>query len=101
MLSQGKFSEAAILQSLQNILKPESRPTVVFARLDPPPSGQPQPAHISFSNGKAAPAPSLDASWHSEVGWSLVLDGNYAGAEAAYREAVRHRSDFAGAYLGF
>ncbi len=100
MMSQGEFSEAAILQSLQSILRPDSKPTAIFARLDLPLNDNPQPARISFSNGKVYSAPSLDANLHSDVGWSLVLDGNYAGAEAAYREAVRHKSDFAGAYLG-
>ncbi|MEE8234770.1 MAG: hypothetical protein V3R11_01025, partial [Nitrospirales bacterium] len=51
MMSQGKFSEAAILQNLQSILRPDFKPTAVFSRLGHPPGKNPQPTRISFLNG--------------------------------------------------
>ncbi|MFB3146960.1 MAG: hypothetical protein ACE1ZO_07510, partial [Nitrospirales bacterium] len=56
MMSQGRFSEAAILQSLQSILEPDSRPMAVFSRLDHPLGKNPQPTRISLSNEVYVPS---------------------------------------------
>lgn len=55
---------------------------------------------ISFSSEHTHVVTRLDANWHTQVGWTLVLDGNYSGAEAAYREALRQNHLYAGAHLG-
>ncbi|MCZ6800356.1 MAG: tetratricopeptide repeat protein [Nitrospirae bacterium] len=55
---------------------------------------------ISFSSEHTHVVSGLDADWHTQVGWTLVLDGNYSGAEAAYREALRQNHLYAGAHLG-
>ncbi len=41
-----------------------------------------------------------DEQWHKDLGWSLLIEGNYEGAAAAYREALRQNQDSAEAYLG-
>ena len=43
---------------------------------------------------------SLDGKWHTHLGWTLMLNGNYTGAAAAYREALRQNGTLAQAYLG-
>ena len=37
---------------------------------------------------------------HRELGWSFLITGNYEGAAAAYRQAIRKNQDSAEAYLG-
>ncbi len=115
---QGQFTKAVILQSLHdstsfNLGTPER--DVAMSQNDGmtlPGEGQAETGHES---GKHVGPPSpllvhltpdrgpktgLDEKWHSELGWSLLVDGNYEGAVAAYREALRQNQDSAEAYVG-
>lgn len=104
LLKRGKFSEVAILDGFKDALQ-ETSITPIPVPAEP---SKPKPAkHTSISTGnlseRISPTEgitSLDSDWHSQVGWTLVLDGNYTGAEAAYREAVRQNQRSAEAHLG-
>jgi len=100
MLRQGNYSDAAIFESFQHIQPPQSHPASLFTMISAPPNAQ---ASFNKTQGRSRaqkPIPRLSANWHARVGWTLVLDGNYRGAEAAYRQALRKNANSAKAYLG-
>ena len=94
------FTRDAISQNFHHVLRSPVRVNIALA---PPPQ-----THLpTGKNGLHSPGrmeggnPSdLDAPWHSHVGWTMVLDGNYPAAEAAYRQALRQNNQFAEAHLG-
>ena len=116
---QGKFTKAAILLSMHDSVslemkgptrisltnsereplleaKEEGNPALKAKRLTSSSVSSLQaylpPEHAQKSN--------LDEKWHTELGWSLLIDGKYEGAVAAYREALRQNREVAEAYLG-
>ncbi len=100
MLRQGNYSDAAILESFQNIQPLRSHPSSLFTNISAPPTAQ---ASFKKTQGRLRTQrqiPQLSANWHARVGWTLVLDGNYRGAEAAYRQALRKNPKLAKANLG-
>lgn len=102
MLMQGNYSDAAILESFDHIQPLRSYPSTLFTNISAPPTTTESiPTTRTRSRASAQrPAPKLSAHWHTNVGWTLVLDGNYRGAEAAYRQALRKNAKSAKAYLG-
>ena len=97
MLQQGHYSDAAILQSLQEFKPGPTSLAPKFVDLTDISERVPLP-DPSYS---ASPTNStLGAGWHTKVGWTFILDGNYPAAEAAYRQALRHETESAEAYLG-
>ena len=100
MLQNGNFTDAAILDGFHDALQPQSaRPFRVEPTAQQKIHPEPNP-NIPISERVLDNVSPLDANWHSQVGWTLVLDGNYSGAEAAYRQALRHNIHFAQAHLG-
>ncbi len=97
MLQQGNYSDAAILQSLQEFKPGPTSLAPKFENPDVTSNGMPLP-DLSYS--ASTTSSTLGASWHTKVGWTLILDGNYPAAEAAYRQALRHETESAEAYLG-
>jgi tetratricopeptide (TPR) repeat protein len=100
MLMQGNYSDAAILESFQHIQPLQSPPPSLFSNISAPPSD-----HFPLNKARdqkyaRGSGPQLSANWHTTVGWKLVLDGNYRGAESAYRQALRQNANSAQAYLG-
>lgn len=100
MIQNGQFSEAAIWGGLHDALLSDARTVnwAEFLRTDAGGSTFEEP-HIRQGPDDRV-VTSLGADWHASLGWSLVLDGNSAGAEAAYRQALRHNRELAEAYLG-
>jgi len=98
MLMQGNYSDAAILESFEKFQPLQSHPTSLFRNISAPAINQ-RTTQIKPSRHKKS-AHHLNANWHTDVGWTLVLDGNYRGAEAAYRQALRQNAKSATAYLG-
>ncbi|RMH05559.1 MAG: tetratricopeptide repeat protein [Nitrospirae bacterium] len=92
LLRHGQYSDAAILRSLRMPWYPNPRS---HSR-----SLQVILSHRHAGNHSASKKSELTADWHMQVGWALVLAGNYAGAEAAYRQAIRQDNQKAAAYLG-
>jgi len=43
---------------------------------------------------------SLNGKWHARLGWDLMVQGNYKGAAAAYREALRQTHVLPDVYVG-
>ncbi len=100
MLRQGNYSDAAIFESFQHIHPVQSHPSSLFTNISAPIT-KTSPINSTPSRpGIQRPYPTLSANWHANVGWKLVLDGNYRGAEAAYRQALRKNDQSAKAYLG-
>ncbi|MDT7043284.1 tetratricopeptide repeat protein [Candidatus Nitronereus thalassa] len=103
MLMQGNYSDAAIFESFQHIQPLQSSPSSMFTNISAPPTDN-LPIHPFQKTGSHTSArgsgPQLSANWHTTVGWKLVLDGNYRGAESAYRQALRQNANSAEAYLG-
>ena len=100
MLMQGYYSDAAILKSFQHIQPGQSHPASLFTNIS---TTMPTPSvrnSIRIHPSIRKQFPQLSANWHADVGWKLVLDGNYRGAEAAYRQALRKNNQYAKAYLG-
>jgi len=100
MLRQGNYSDAAILESFQHFQPLQSHPSSLFTNISAPLIAQ-----VSFKKTQGRlrtqeRIPQLSANWHARVGWMLVLDGNYRGAEAAYRQALRKNPEMAKANLG-
>jgi len=100
MLTQGKYSDAAILESFQHIRPGQSHSSSLFTNISSPMTIPSSPNGIRSQSGIPGPHPQLSANWHANVGWKLVLDGNYRGAEAAYRQSLRKNDKSAKAYLG-
>ncbi len=100
MLLQGNYSDAAILESFQHLQPLRSHPSSLFTNVSVPPAIQAPHNKTRSPSPIQKPSPRLSANWHTGVGWTLVLDGNYRGAEAAYRQALRQNAQSAKAYLG-
>lgn len=100
MLTQGNYSDAAILESFQHIQPGQSHPSSLFTNISTPTTSPSSAKNIRSQFGIQRPHPQLSANWHADVGWKLVLDGNYRGAEAAYRQSLRKNNKSAKAYLG-
>ena len=100
MLRQGNYSDAAILESFQYIQPLQSNPSSLFTNISATPIAQSPTTNRPSQGRRVRHAPQLTAAWHTNVGWTLVLDGNYRGAEAAYRQALRQNAKSAKAYLG-
>lgn len=100
MLRQGNYSDAAIFESFQHIQPLQSHPSSLFTNISAPPTAQTPFKKIQGRLRAEGPIPQLSANWHARVGWALVLDGNYRGAEAAYRQALRKNPKSAKANLG-
>ncbi|MDA0738396.1 MAG: tetratricopeptide repeat protein [Nitrospirae bacterium] len=100
MLTQGNYSDAAILESFQHIQPGQSHPSSLFTNISTPTTSPSSAKNIRSQFGIQRPHPQLSANWHADVGWKLVLDGNYRGAEAAYRQSLRKNGNSAKAYLG-
>ncbi len=121
LTQQGHFTKAALLDSLQNsaytsdtkregVIAPtsstESEPRIEdqqeiekVLQLESTEEAHPSPLLVHLPPESSSET-TLDEKWHIKLGWSLLIDGNYAGAAAAYREAIRHDRDSAEAYLG-
>ena len=119
LAQQGQFTEAMILSSLYdsssfNMRGPELAAgkgpedasaltdntqalTVKKTEKHPVPQLSPLQVHLPPEHGQIT---DLDEKQHAEIGWSLLVGGNYEGAVAAYREALRQNGDFAEAYVG-
>lgn len=100
MLRQGNYSDAAIFESFQHIQPLQSHQSSLFTNISAPLITQ---ASFKKTPGRLRTQeriPQLSANWHARVGWMLVLDGNYRGAEAAYRQALRKNPKSAKANLG-
>ncbi len=97
MLQQGNYSDAAIFQSLQEFMP---RPTSFSPMVTNLPDTPQQFLLPDLSYSVSTTNTTLGANWHTKVGWTFVLDGNYLAAEAAYRQALRHETELAEAYLG-
>jgi len=97
MLQQGNYSDAAIFQSLQEFIPRPTSFTPMKENLADPSQLLPLP-DLSYSGSTTNTT--LGANWHTKVGWTFVLDGNYPAAEAAYRQALRHETKSAEALLG-
>ena len=100
MLQQGNYSDAAILESFQQLQPGQSHPSSLFTNISAPMTVPNSFNNTRSRSGIQKPFPQLSANWHANVGWKLVLDGNYRGAEAAYRQALRKNDKSAKAYLG-
>ena len=93
-------TDEAIMQGFSDALQSTSLLSLEFDTQVSTLPNKPLASSISFSGEPFHVVSGLDANWHTQVGWTLVLDGNYSGAEAAYREAIRQNHLFAGAHLG-
>lgn len=100
MLSQGHYSDAAILNSFQHIQPVQTPASSLFTNISAPMTVPSETNTLRSRSGIQRPYPQLSANWHTNVGWKLVLDGNYRGAEAAYRQALRKNNKSAKAFLG-
>ena len=100
MLRQGNYSDAAIFQSFQHIQPLQSQPSSLFTNISAPLIAQASTTKMRNPSRTQGLIPQLSANWHARVGWMLVLDGNYRGAEAAYRQALRKNPKSAKANLG-
>ena len=100
MLRQGNYSDAAILESFQHFQPVQFHPSSLFTNISAPPAVESSINQPRSQSLIERPVPQLSATWHTNVGWKLVLDGNYRGAEAAYRQALRKNGKSAKAYLG-
>ncbi len=121
LAQQGHFTKAALLGSLQDstytsdtmreeVVVPASstesesriedhQEIEKVLQIESTQEAQPSPllVHLPLESSTET---ALDDKWHIKLGWSLLIDGNYSGAAAAYREAIRHDRDSAEAYLG-
>ncbi len=100
MLMQGNYSDAAILKSFQHIQPLQAPPSSLFTDISAPLIVQASITNTRNPSHTQGLTPQLSANWHARVGWMLVLDGNYRGAEAAYRQALRKNPKSAKANLG-
>ncbi len=100
MLTQGNYSDAAILESFHHIQPGQSHTSSLFTNISAPLTVPSSTNNLQSQFGIQRKFPQLNANWHANVGWKLVLDGNYRGAEAAYRQALRKNDKSAKAYLG-
>ena len=100
MLMQGNYSDAAIFESFQHIQPVQSSPSSLFRNIATPPPDRLPFQKTGVRTSARGSGPQLTANWHTTVGWKLVLDGNYRGAESAYRQALRQNANSAEAYLG-
>ena len=116
---QGQFTKAAILSSMYDsaslqmkgpmrtsLMDSEKKPpsevkeevnSALKAEQLPSPIVSPLQAYLPSDHAQKT---NLDEKWHTELGWSLLIDGKYEGAVAAYREALRQNREIAEAYLG-
>lgn len=121
LAQEGLFTKAALLNSLHDssytssamknvaiasATSPEAEPEEEINQevenvlhVEPTQDAQPSPLLVHLPP-ESSTETALDEKWHMKLGWSLLIDGNYAGAAAAYREAIRHDRDSAEAYLG-
>jgi len=101
LLRQGQFTRAKILSSIYDSSSFEMKGPVLDPHVgsETVPVHQPSPLQ-AYLPPEQSQQTGLDGRWHTELGWSLLLGGNYEGAVAAYREALRQNRMFAEAYLG-
>jgi len=113
LLRENRFTDAAMLEGLyaHSLQPPQYRkPTSAPVPLSPNKSSKPELQSVqpvSTTTSLPLPTPtahvqktSLNGKWHSRLGWDLMIQGNYAGAAAAYREALRQNQLIPDVYVG-
>ncbi|RMH33605.1 MAG: hypothetical protein D6690_11695 [Nitrospirae bacterium] len=113
LLRHAEFSQAALLAGLHDLGRLDSAHPVANMSLMPSAHDESvQTPSESFAfrtepsmldehaSERGAAETSLDGISHVRMGWTFLIHGNYAGAVAAYREALRQNDRLPQAFLG-
>lgn len=115
LLQHERFSQAALLAGAHDLdhrapvrsfeqapLRPSSH--VELAHVSPEPASQSSwtenPVFARDASQQESSTTAFDGTSHVQMGWRFLIHGNYEGAIAAYREALRQNDRLPQAFLG-